>query len=248
MKKNFFSHKGLTILEVMISITIFSLLAGVIFYTLSVSTSVWVKISNTVELEGKGELVLGRIEKELRASTIKSVKIIKYPEGSDNDAISFLSCYDKDMKAGHNSLGKVKWKSFVLFYIEDDPKINSQRYYQLRSRKVLLGEYSEYFVGENKNTIDTLPFPPVIANSNTFEMIDYITDNLPATSPPDLYITEPRSIARNIRSLNFLYEEDTRKIDMIVTFGKPQNGSYSMKGSKTEEFDLKTTIILKNSN
>jgi len=39
------------------------------------------------------------------------VEVIEYPPGTGRDAISFLSAYDAEGKAGYDASGYIKWKN-----------------------------------------------------------------------------------------------------------------------------------------
>jgi len=58
--------RGVTLLEVIISIGIFSLLTTVIFYIFAISSRSWLKARETVDVRESAQLLISRIERELR--------------------------------------------------------------------------------------------------------------------------------------------------------------------------------------
>lgn len=92
MKKLHFAL-GLTLLEVMVSLVIFSMLLTALFYVYSIAAQSWLKVRQQIEVKDSARITLTRIEREIRASSIISVLIENYPVSTDpntND-ISFLT-------------------------------------------------------------------------------------------------------------------------------------------------------------
>ena len=117
MKNKLSNSSGLSLLEIILSVTLFSLLAGLIIYILSVSSGSWLKVRETAEIREGAQVVISRIEKELRASSIQSAEVIEYPSESQNNAISFLSAYDENGMVSFNSSGEINWQNFIIFYV-----------------------------------------------------------------------------------------------------------------------------------
>jgi len=240
MRKKYFKAGGLTILEVILATTIFSLLSSLIFYIFAVSSQSWLKTRQTVEVKESAQVVLTRIEKELRSSAYSSVEIIEYPD-PNNNAISFLSGQDSTGKTTFDDKGKIKWKKFIIFYIEDDPKVVKAGYYQLFSKEVSLGDFVDTFPTD---TIEFLAYPPLWVNefdeSKLFNMEDY----LDGTLLPLTYMSEPRPVSKNITSINF--DLGARDVEIRIKTGKPVNPRDPSTEAHPEKAELTSAVVLRN--
>ena len=241
MKKRIFKFKGLTILEVILAVSIFSMLSTLVFYIFAISSSSWLKTRETVEVKESAQVVLTRIEKELRASAYQSIAIIEYPSGSGNNAISFLSGLDETTGRTiyDEDTGKMEWKKFVIFYLEDDPKIVKEGYYQLFSRDVLIGEFVDNFA---TTSLDWLPYPPLESTDedSIYEVEQYLDGTVPAMT----YVQDPRSISRNVTGLNF--KLGAREVDIVINTGKPVNPVDPNSEASPEKMTLRSTVYLRN--
>jgi prepilin-type N-terminal cleavage/methylation domain-containing protein len=239
MKNYCFSQTGMTLLETIISVAIFSVVGTILVAIFSFSTKAWLKISETVELKNSGNLILSRLENELSASNISSVEVIVYPEKTDNSAISFLSASNGDYQAAPDSSGQIQWKKFIIFYLEPDTKFSQDGYYQLCSKEVSLGDYTS---STDKNPLKDLPFPPLEGKSTTYPVISYIKNYI-AVENSELYITRPRYIARYITGLGFTVNSERKKVDLCFNIGKPSNNNNELA---LEKMEIKSTITLRN--
>lgn len=233
--------RGITVIEAIVAFLIFSLLSGAIFYIFSTSSRTWFKVREAVELKESAQILMTRLERLLRASSIKSVEIIQYPSGSSSDALSFLSVYDEGGMATYNdSLSEMNWQEYVIFYLEDDPAVNPSGYYRLCSRSVFLGGFLNDYPCD---VLSKLPYPPETSVTNTFPMIDYVTGSV---EPPDTYITSPRVVTRNITQLNFNSHIDTRKVEIFVKIGKPAKDNELQSPPGQEKLEMGTSVVLRN--
>ena len=234
---------GMTLIEILVSIAIFSMLLSLMFYIFSISTKSWIKARNTVDIKDSAQILIERIENDIRASSPDSVEIIDFPNVSDPDnqsnAISFLSAYDDDGSIPKYSiLGQINWKKFIIFYLRQDPGITASGYYQLLSKKVFLG---------NKDIFSTcvlkdLCYPPDSNSTTTYPIARYIDPN----TPSDKYLTPGRIITGNIRQLNFIFDSSSKKINIIVKIGKPVK-PYETSGEESpEKYTLQSTVMLRN--
>jgi len=225
--------------EAMISVAIFSMVGTMLFVIFSFSTKAWLKISDTVALRDNGNLILSRLENELSASTISSVEVIVYPEKTVNRAISFLSAIDGDYRTAPDSSGRMEWKKFIIFYLEGDTKFIRNRYYQLWSKEVFLGDYTS---SADEHLLKDLPFPPLEGESRTYPVISYIKNSI-TVKDSELYITRPRSIARYIIFLDFKVNSERKKVELFFNVSKPSNNNNE---TAPEQMKIKSTITLRN--
>jgi len=237
MKNYCFSWNGMTLVEAMISLAIFSMVGTMLFTIFSFSTKAWLKISDTISLRDSGNLILSRLENELSASTISSVEVIVYPEKTVNRAISFLSAIDGDYRIAPDSSGRMEWKKFIIFYLEGDTTFIRNGYYQLWSKEVFLGDYTS---SADKYLLKDLPFPPLEGESRTYPVISYIKNSIASSEP---YITRPRSIARYITFLDFKVNSERKKVELFFNVSKPSNNNYE---TALEQMQIKSTVTLRN--
>ncbi|HPZ08750.1 MAG TPA: prepilin-type N-terminal cleavage/methylation domain-containing protein [Candidatus Eremiobacteraeota bacterium] len=113
--------KGLTLLELTISVIIFGLLLFAMYATLDVGLKGWQLGSTKSDLHQKAEIVLSRIIRELTYSTALSVQIENdgNPE-SLNQYISFETPMDNNgsLQIDPNTCGAPKWQGYILYYIK----------------------------------------------------------------------------------------------------------------------------------
>jgi len=241
IRKKLFKSRGLTILEVILATTIFSLLSSLIFYIFAVSSQSWLKTRQTVEVKESAQVVLTRIEKELRSSAYSSLEIIEYPD-PNNNSISFLSGQDSTGKTEFDEdSGKVEWKKYIIFYLEDDPKVVKAGYYQLFSKEVSLGEFVDEYSTES---IEFLPYPPLKANDGKDAFLHDMLNYLNGTLAPMTYMSSPRPVAKNIKGLTFT--QGTRDVSINIKTGKPVNPRDPSSRESPEKFDLTGVVVLRN--
>jgi len=242
MKSKILIITGVTVIEVLVASFLFSLLAGVMFYIFTVSSRTWVTVREGVELKESAQVLMTRIERLLRASSVESVEIVKYPLTGDNEAISFLSVYDDDGMASYNDgLAQMNWQEYIIFYIEDDPSVSHPDYYRLCSRTVFLGDYLNDY---SSDTLSNLTYPPTSSGSSHYPVDEYIRGV--TIVPLEPYLSAPRYITRNITSLGFEMDEEKREVEISVKIGKPQNPKDPASNPGTEKIELSTKIILRN--
>jgi len=244
MTKRHIYMAGVTLLEIMFAAAIFSFLAGLMFYIFSISARSWIKVRQTVEIKENSQILMARIENELRATSVSSLDIIDYPSVSDpnqkSNAISFLSPYDDNgnIPEYDSYAGAMKWKKYIIFYLDDDTTVKPEGYYQLFMRKI--------FLGDNFSTLllKKLPYPPLSSTplSNTNPMKNYID----GTVPSDIYLTAPRPVTGNIRKLNFTANSNGKKVDIIVKFAKPVNPMDVTSPEGPDKLELRSTVVLRN--
>jgi len=242
MKKNLSGPSGLTLLEVILATAIFSILTGIIFYIFSVSSGGWLKARKTVEIQESAQILLVRIEKLISSSAIESIEVTNHTISGTpdpNDAISFLSALDPATgRTEYDTSGEMRWKKFVIFYLEDDPEVVPEGYYQLWSREVDLGDYKDNF---GTAVISTLPYPPKLIPPGTpVSFITYIT------MVPDIYTSIARPVVRNITFLNFIPHTSERTVEIEIRGGKPVNPKDAMSPPAPERLKLRTLVGLRN--
>lgn len=245
MKKIKF-YSGLTLLEVMISITIFLILMTSLFYIYVISTKSWLKVRQKVEVKDSAQITLIRIEREIRASAIDSIDINTYPPSTSNQAISFLSSCNAStgLSEYDDGTAKMLWNKYIIFYLLDDDKVVPDNYYKLCRREVDINTLSVH----NRTTkpLYELPYPPLDATPLTqiHVMKDYIELN--GTGSP--YVSAEKTITRNITGLNFTSASATKRVEIIVHTGKPVDPRRSSSPASPEKIDFTGVVILRNSN
>jgi prepilin-type N-terminal cleavage/methylation domain-containing protein len=235
---------GMTLIEILISISIFSLLLTLMFYVFSISAKSWLKARNTVDIKDSSQILISRIESDIRTSAAGSIEIIDYPSVSDpnnqSNAISFLSAYnDTGDIPEYSILGQINWKKFVIFYLEDDSSVAPSGYYQLFSRKLFLGSYTDNF---STGVLKNLTYPPDANSATTYPMAHYIDPN----TQSDAYLTSKRPVTRNIRQLNFVLDSSSKTINIAVKVGKPVNPNDADSPESPETYKLTGTVVLRN--
>ncbi|MEQ8191175.1 MAG: hypothetical protein ABRQ39_24635 [Candidatus Eremiobacterota bacterium] len=240
------SIRGTTLLEIMLSLTIFSMISGLMFYIFVISSGSWVKVRKGIEINESAQVLLSRIEREIRGSSINSVETMHYiisGSPAPNDAISFLTAYDPNtrMTAYKNDSGEMNWKQYVIFYVDDDPKIVPSGYYILYSKTVDLGFCSS----ENSYPsikISAFPYPPTETNwKKTHPPVNPMSYYLTASST---YISSRRTIARNITYLNF--STDLSSVRILVKTGKPLKPDLASSPPSNEKLELESVVVLRN--
>ena len=193
-----------------------------------------------VEVKESAQILMTRIEKSLRASSIESVEIEDYPSTSDCQAISFLTIYDEEGMASYNyTLAQMNWQEYIIFYLEDDPAVSKDGYYRLCSRKVFLGDFLDNY---EVDILSALPYPPNSSPGPANPMKSYITGSV---VPLD-YLSDPRYITRNVTGLKFEKEEELSQVEISVEIGKPLNPSDPNSEEDPDKMKLSATIILRN--
>ncbi len=235
---------GVTVIEILIAIGIFSLLLTLMFYVFSISAKSWLKARNTVDIKDSGQILICRIESEIRTSAPGSVEIIDYPSISDpnnqSNAISFLSAYNDTGEIPEFSIiGQINWKKYVMFYLEDDPSVAKEGYYQLFTRKLFLGSYTDNF---STGVLKDLYYPPDANSTTTYPMAHYVDPN----TPSDTYLTPRRPVTRNIKKLNFVLDSSSNTINIAVKIGKPVNEKDAASSESPETCNLTGTVLLRN--
>lgn len=230
----------MTLLEVMMALTIFVMLLGLITYIYTVSSKSWLKVRQQIDVKDNAQITMVRIMREIRGSARKSVTIISYPNTSDPNcqAISFLSSYDETSHISDydTTSGKMVWTKYVLFYLKDDENVVTPGYYQLMRREIDVSNISNY----STTVITNMPYPPTDMKNNTKEMYEYI-DMVKNT-----YVTAPTTVSRNIRKLKF-----TRigsKIEITVNTGKPLKPNSVSSPASSDKLNLTGIVVLRNSN
>lgn len=239
--KNFPLNKiGLTILEVILATAIFSLLMGLVFYIFSVSAGSWLKVRQTVEIKESSQIILTRLEKEIRGTTVHSILTKNRLIPGCRDAISFLSAFDSSTGlTDYNAIsGMMKWKKFVIFYLRDDPSYAKPGYYQLCSREVDLGIFKDRFSSQKK--ITSLPYTPDKHENEPLEFATYFT------MAKDDFISAPRPVARNITYLDFDVDYLTASIEISIKTGKPVKPNDPLSEDSPEKFEFNSFVTLKN--
>lgn len=180
------------------------MLIGLLCNVFIYGAGAWMKSRRQVEIIQNLNVSFIWIEKELRASDIKSVELANYllPLSS----ISFLSGYDinEHRIAYDDILQKIKWKRYILYYLDTDkviaPGTNSYHpggitFYKLMRREISLGIYENTY---SSDFVSNLYYPPDgVPPDSTCPMTHYIT------APKDSYTDIPRTISRNITFLEF---------------------------------------------
>jgi len=244
VKGNVFKFRGMTLLEVMMALTIFLMLLGLVTYIYSTSARSWLKVRQQIEVKDSAQVTMTRIMREIRTSARKSVTVITWPTTNNtpnNQAISFLSSYDESSGVSDydpNS-GEMLWTKYIFFYVEDDATVVTSGYYQLFRREINIKQITSDF---STTIIANLPYPPIPStpSTKTNPMSYYMT------LPHDSYITSPTTVSRNITKLQFT--KNGNKVEIIVNTGKPVNPSSSSSPAGSEKVNLRGIIVLRNSN
>lgn len=238
--------RGTTLLEIMLSLTIFSMISGLMFYIFVISSGSWLKVRKGIEVNESAQVLLSRIEREIRGSSINSVETMHYiisGSPAPNDAISFLTAYDPNtrMTAYKNESGEMNWKQYLIFYVDDDPKIVPSGYYVLYSKTVDLAACcSDNSYPSIK--ISAFPYPPTKTNwKKTNPPVNPMSYYLTATST---YISSRRTIARNITYLNF--STDLSSVRILVKTGKPLKPDLDSSLPSNEKLELESVVVLRN--
>jgi len=239
--------KGLTLLEIMVAITIFLVLMTTLFHIYVVSAKSWLKVRQKIEVKDSAQITLTRIEREIRGSAINSVNIGISPGTADpNNAISFLSSYDDTtgMSEYDDGSGKMLWTKYIIFYLRDDSTVAANGYYCLCRKEVNIKTLSI----NNRTTkpLYQLPYPPLDSTplSQVHVMADYI--NLNGTGAP--YVSDERTIIRNITKLHFISTSSQKKVEITVNTGKPVNPASPSSPQSPEKLNLRGIVILRNNN
>ncbi len=238
------NNYGVTVLESLLAITIFSMLSGVMFYIFSVSAGSWLKVRQTVEVKESAQVVLSRIERELRCTSPDSIQLMNHTISSvplPDDVISFLSAFNSTTgKTEYDSSGHMAWQKYVIFYLEDDKKYKKDGYYQLWSREVSLADYKGNYPSQQ---IQYMPYPHLISPPGTAQsLLAYIT------MAEDSYTTKPRPVDRNITYLNFTLDNTglQGKVYIHIKTGKPVKPESASSEDSPEKLDIKACIGLRN--
>lgn len=237
---------GLTLLEVMISISIFLMLMSALFYIYVVSTRSWLKVRQKIEVKDSAQITLTRIEREIRSTAIGSIDIQIYPVSTVNQAISFLSSYNdsKGITDYDDSSGKMLWNRYVIFYLRDDDKVARDGFYKLCRKEVSIKTLSV----NNRTTkpLYQLPYAPLDATPPTQNhvMTDYI--DLNGTGSP--YVGPEKTITRNITRMGFTSYPSTKKVEITVYTGKTVDPKNSSSPVSPEKLELIGAVVLRNSN
>lgn len=231
--------RGLTLLEVLLATTVFSMLAGIVFYIFSVSAQSWLKVRQAVEVKESAQIVFSRIEKEIRGTSFDSVQVMSNSISGVNDTISFLSAVNPSTgRSSYNDSGEMIWQKYVIFYIEDDPKYLKSGYYELWSREVDL----DIMKDKTLDRISTLPYPPDDELNSPISFSTYIT------KPSDSWISDPRPVSRNITHLEFTPDSTSLEptIEILIKTGKPINPGDASSEASPEKLELRGLIGLRN--
>jgi len=236
--------RGVTLIEVFLATGIFAILASTIFYIYVVSARSWIKVRKKVEVKESAQIVLSRIERQIRASSIDSVEVKPNHTitlAGVTDAISFLNAIDPNTGMTEYDLdGNMSWKKYIIFYLADDPRVAKGGFYQLWSREVDLGELKDKWATD---LISELPYPPLDATPSTDKQAfnTYLDPNL-----VDTYISQPRPVARNITFLNFTPDPNTALVEIDIRTGKPINPNDPLSEDSEEKIELKGFVVLRN--
>ncbi len=244
--KNIKFCSGLTLIEIMISISIFLILMTALFYIYVISTKSWLKVRQKVEVKDSAQITLIRIEREIRASAIKSIDIQTYPLSTANQSISFLSSCNASsgLSDYDDGTAKMLWNKYIIFYLRDDDRVEPSDYYKLCRKEVSINTLS--VTNRTARPLYELPYPPLDATPLTQIHVtnDYIDNN--GTGSP--YVSSENVITRNITALNFTSTSATKRIEISVHTGKPVDPERSSSPASPEKFEFTGVVILRNSN
>ena len=232
-------RRGLTILEVMLATTVFSILAGIVFYIFSVSAQSWIKVRQTVEVKESAQVIFSRIGKEIRGTSFDSVEVMSNSITGVNDTISFLSAINPSTgRSSYNDSGEMIWQKYIIFYIKDDPKYLKSGYYELWSREVDLDIMKDKTLG----SISTLPYPPDDELNSPVAFSTYIT------MADDSWISAPRPVSRNITHLEFSLDNTSLEptVEILIKTGKPVKPNDASSEDSPEKLELRGLIGLRN--
>jgi prepilin-type N-terminal cleavage/methylation domain-containing protein len=247
-KRNFSKPKGLTLLEIMLALAIFTMLLGLVVYIYTIAAKSWLKVKSQIDVKHSAQITMIRIQREIRGSAINSVMVEDSYPTAGNQAISFMSSYDDTSgRTNYDENGKMKWSKVVFYYIEKSPCERSygnftyNNFYQLLRRELDIKLLSDNL---STTTIDMVPNPPDGASTTGATMFSYLTGVSGGS-----YLRAPNIITRNITSLKFTVSTDKKTVAMNVSTGKPANPFDLNSAPRTDEkLTLKGLIYLRNSN
>lgn len=105
------SHRGLTLLEMMVSLTLIGLIFAAVIAIYVVGSKAWRKGNVRGELLQELQVISNKLTKDAERTTLPSVTI-----GPAQDKISLLRLYDQDGDFLLNSLGRPIWTSWAVYF------------------------------------------------------------------------------------------------------------------------------------
>jgi type II secretory pathway pseudopilin PulG len=111
--------RGMTLLETIIVFALMGIMLFCLYNTFLPGIKVWQRSDIKTQAQQSALISIQRISKELRASDIKSVVIIKGTAGTtEPDAISYLSPFGPDDRPLYDvATASVQWNKHGVFYI-----------------------------------------------------------------------------------------------------------------------------------
>ncbi len=234
MKKKF-SNSGLTLIEIIVVILIFSLFMLVIYSTIDLGFKLWKLGEVSSDIQTKSESVLRRIFTELRNANSSA---IVFNEPDDPNSLYHSDtpylCFDTPLSGGEvqykQDSGDILWQGFILYYALEDPDDTAM--------KILYRRYIPHNPSYPHYSTDCLT--PGLADPN--DALDWITVRPPLAVTGD---GQSLSICSKISDVKFDYKSCTVKIEM--EFREKIKRSKGAKvtfegGDSTYKFRLETSV------
>ena len=248
MKRQVSGHRGVTLIEMFLAVSLLSLVIGVMFYIFAVASTTWSKSRELIEVKESAQIVLTRIEREIRGSAIDSVTIDpNYPDHGNN-SISFLSAVNPTTgRTDFNNKGEMWWRKYVLFYLKHDQNasgsVTYNKYYQLYSREISLGQFSSSgTTGYDTDPITELLYQPLWSTpdipGNKHDNDFYITQSA------GTYISAEHPVIKNITQLQFVSVPP--RIEIHVITGKPLIPEDPNSPPGPDKMEFTSVVVLRN--
>jgi len=121
MMKN---RRGMTLIEIIFVCFLMGVMMICLYQTFLPGIKAWQRSDTKAQVQQSALVAMGRITKELRASDIQSVVLIKNPAGTPADApamdaISFLSPFGADDAPWYDvQNGTILWRKHAIIYLD----------------------------------------------------------------------------------------------------------------------------------
>lgn len=103
---------GLTLVEVLLALTIFSILLSAIFFIFRFGLSAWHKTTTKNELLQQSQILNVRLSRELQRSSLSSLS-----SNPVAGVVAFLSPLDSDGRFVLDTQGRPDWQEYVVYYL-----------------------------------------------------------------------------------------------------------------------------------
>jgi prepilin-type N-terminal cleavage/methylation domain-containing protein len=207
--------RGITLVELIIVILIFSLFMIVIYSTLDVGFKMWKLGETRTDVESKSESFIRRMAMEIRNSNSYAI-IFNEPDDpnsiyhSDTPYICFETpVYNGEVKYKEDT-GDILWQGFILYYAMEDPNDHASRI--LYRRYLPHNSSSPYYSDSSVN--------PQMADPNSVKQ--WITEKPPLSLPG-----QSLTVCSKVKNANFNYKNSL--VNMKFEFEEQVRGSKSSR-------------------